>query len=198
LLPCLALCLLGCGRKRPPLLEPDQPYVQEGIASYYDDEFVGRPTASGEIFAADRMTAAHPSLPFGTVVRVTNLGNGREALVTVNDRGPFVKNRILDLTRAGARELGYLGSGTARVRLEVVRPPPPPKPVWLQLGAFRDRQVAEAMLRRLRGAGDEPTVIEEDDYLKIRLGPYARPELADHDLERWRKQGLPGFLVQVN
>jgi rare lipoprotein A len=192
-----ALSAGGCGRKPAPQLALDPTYTEEGIASYYDGEFVGRPTASGEIFAPDRLTAAHPSLPFGTVIMVTNLENGREAQVTVNDRGPFVKNRILDLSRAGADALGYVGAGTARVRLKVVQLPPPPGPVWLQLGAFREPEAAAELVRRLEDAGARPTVIEEEQYFKIRLGPFENPDRARPALERWRRQGLPGYLVQI-
>ena len=181
-----------------PELVPDSIFVQEGIASYYDNEFIGRPTASGEIFSAEQMTAAHPSLPFGTQLKVTNLENGREAVVTVNDRGPFVKNRILDLSRAGANALGYLQSGTARVRLEVVAPPPPLGPFWLQLGAFREPDAAQTLLDQLRAAGERPTVVEEDQYRKVRLGPFPNRDAAREHQERWRRRGVPGYLVEAS
>jgi len=93
---------------------------QVGIASYYAHAHHGHRTASGERFDMGAMTAAHPSLPFGTRVRVTHLGNGRRVVVRINDRGPFRKGRIIDLSLAAARELGMVGAGTARVRLDVV------------------------------------------------------------------------------
>ncbi len=89
-----------------------------GIASYYGREFRGRSTASGTRYDDRRMTAAHPTLPFGTRVRVTNLANDRSVVVTVTDRGPFRGGRIIDVSRRAARRLGFLGAGTARVRLE--------------------------------------------------------------------------------
>jgi rare lipoprotein A len=92
----------------------------EGIASYYGKGFHGRRTASGQRFDQYAMTAAHRTLRFGTRVRVTNLRNGRDVVVTVNDRGPFVHGRIIDLSRAAASRLGMLRSGVARVRVEVV------------------------------------------------------------------------------
>ncbi len=92
-----------------------------GIASWYGGKFHGRLTASGEIFDTNDFTAAHKSLPFGTIVRVTNLDNGKSVVVRINDRGPFVKGRVIDLSRAAAKAIGMLGSGIARVRIDIIR-----------------------------------------------------------------------------
>ena len=97
-----------------------EPERQTGVASYYSSEFQGRPTASGARYDEHRMTAAHRSLPFGSRVRVTNLANDRSVIVTINDRGPFGHGRIIDVSRRAARRLGFLGAGTARVRLEAL------------------------------------------------------------------------------
>jgi rare lipoprotein A len=94
--------------------------VQEGMVSWYGAEFHDRPTASGELFDASALTMAHPTLPFGTQVRVTNLRNGRSVVVRVNDRGPFVGSRIADLSHAAAAEIGMLRRGVASARLEVL------------------------------------------------------------------------------
>jgi rare lipoprotein A len=94
--------------------------VQEGIVSWYGERFHNRPTASGELFDIAGLTMAHPSLPFGTRVRVTNLRNGRSVVVRVNDRGPFVGSRIADLSQAAAASLGILTRGLARARIEVL------------------------------------------------------------------------------
>jgi rare lipoprotein A len=94
--------------------------VQEGIASYYADEFHGRLTANGETYDMNALTAAHQSLPFNSRVRVTNLDNGRSVVVRINDRGPFVEGRIIDLSLGAAKAVGLIGPGTARVRLEVL------------------------------------------------------------------------------
>ena len=92
----------------------------EGIASYYADDFNGKKTANGEIYDMYKMTAAHRSLPFNTKVRVTNLGNKRSIVVRINDRGPFKLERLIDLSLAAATQLGMKGTGTARVKLEVL------------------------------------------------------------------------------
>lgn len=91
-----------------------------GFASFYGPEFQGRRTASGERYDPDDLSAAHRTLPFGTRVRVTNLKNDRSVVVTINDRGPLRRGRIVDVSRRAARELGFLRAGVARVRLEVL------------------------------------------------------------------------------
>jgi rare lipoprotein A len=96
--------------------------VQEGLVSWYGAAFHDRPTASGERFDANAHTMAHPTLPFGTAVKVTNLRNGRSVVVRVNDRGPHVGKRIADLSRAAAAQIGMLERGVVRARIEVVEP----------------------------------------------------------------------------
>jgi rare lipoprotein A len=95
--------------------------VIEGTASWYGPGFFGNRTASGEVFRPGTLTAAHRSLPFGTMVRVTNLNNGRSTVVRINDRGPFVGNRVIDLGHGAAQQVGLVSSGVAPVRLEVLR-----------------------------------------------------------------------------
>ena len=95
-------------------------YVQEGKASFYADKFEGRTTASGERYSHAKSTCAHLTLPFGTLVRVTRVSNGESVVVRVNDRGPFVPNRIIDLSRSAAEKLGFIGEGVTDVRIEVL------------------------------------------------------------------------------
>ncbi len=97
--------------------------VQIGVASYYGAEFHGRPTTSGEIYNMNDLTAAHPTLPLGTLVRVTNLANNKSVIVRINDRGPFKKNRIIDVSYEAAKQLGFLNDGTALVKIEVIKLP---------------------------------------------------------------------------
>ena len=100
--------------------ERDLAYDETGIGSWYGDEFAGRLTANGEIFDPDLVTAAHKTLPMPSVVRVTNLDNGKSLVVRINDRGPFVAGRIIDLSREAARLIGYRDQGIARVRVQVL------------------------------------------------------------------------------
>ncbi len=102
-----------------PREDPD--YNAVGMASWYGRPFHGRKTASGQIYNMNALTAAHPTLPFGTQVRVTNLANHKSVVLTVNDRGPFAKGRIIDVSRRAAERLGFRGAGTARVRVEVIQ-----------------------------------------------------------------------------
>lgn len=107
------------GRLYTPRFDPN--YDRVGVASWYGGDFQGRPTASGEIFDTNLLSAAHPTLPLNALVRVTNLDNGRSLILRINDRGPFVHDRLIDLSRAAAEQLGYAHRGLARVRVQVVR-----------------------------------------------------------------------------
>ena len=96
--------------------------TQTGKASFYADKFEGQPTASGEKYKHNKLTAAHKTLPFGTIVRVTNLANGISVDVEINDRGPYIEGRIIDLSKAAAEKLGFINLGIADVKLDVVDP----------------------------------------------------------------------------
>lgn len=100
----------------------DRSYDQTGMASWYGKQFHGKPTATGRKFNMYEMTAAHTTLPTGTQVRVTNLTNGRSVIVVIADRGPFSKKRIIDLSYAAAKHLGFINQGTVRVRVTYVKP----------------------------------------------------------------------------
>lgn len=93
----------------------------EGVASYYGEQFHGKQTASGQTFNQHALTAAHPTLPFGTKIRVTNIANNNSVVVTVNDRGPYAKDRIIDLSYEAARILGYVQRGLTYVKLEIIK-----------------------------------------------------------------------------
>lgn len=140
-------------------------YVEEGIASWYGAPFNGRRTSDGEIYDMYQMTAAHRTLPFGSIVQVTDLSNGRQVDVRINDRGPFVNNRIIDLSYSAAEALGVVGPGTARVRLQVVSGPNPMEGFFgVQVGAFE----LQANARRLRAG-------LSTRYSQISIVPYESP-----------------------
>ncbi len=143
-------------RVEAPQPAPSAGYAEEGLASWYGEPYHGRPTASGPRYDMWQMTAAHRTLPFGTVVRVTNTDTGRQVDVTINDRGPFVAGRILDLSRAAAEELGAIGPGVIPVRLELRRigDGMPNEPCWeVQVGAFARQENAERARARLQAEG---------------------------------------------
>jgi len=131
----------------------------EGLASWYGGKFHGRLTSSGEVFDTNSMTAAHKVLPFGTFVKVTNKDNGLSAVVKINDRGPFVEGRIIDLSRAAADEIGMLGQGVAPVSLEIVAFASTERDVYaIQVGAFGQQSNAEKARLALDSAGFFATV----------------------------------------
>jgi len=138
------------------------------LASWYGHPYHGRPTSSGEIYNMYDLTAAHRTLPFGTRVRVQNLESGQSVDVRINDRGPFVEGRIIDLSYSAAQAIGLVGPGTARVRLEILNPnlvtgtAAPPGVFAVQVGAFKDRSKAERLKGRI-GPQFGPVIIQSFD-----------------------------------
>jgi rare lipoprotein A len=127
-------------------------YVETGLASWYGPPYHNRPAANGEIFDMNAPTAAHRTLPMGSIVRVTNLATGQRTLVRINDRGPFVEGRIIDLSLAAASEIGVRRAGIAKVRLEVMRAPAPLDSGgrWaVQIGAIEDEETASELKAKL-------------------------------------------------
>lgn len=175
--------------KRYHVLPTSAGYVQRGVASWYGRDFHGLATSSGEPYDMHAMTAAHTTLPLPTWVEVTNLENGKHVVVKVNDRGPFVKNRLIDLSFAAATALDMVGTGTTRVEVRAVAPPadafraatpvvaaaPPSSSstapaaqdtsierMFLQVGAFAQQENAERLVARLRASGfSNPTLVTE-------------------------------------
>jgi rare lipoprotein A len=125
-------------------------YTEEGNASWYGAPFHGRRASNGEVYDMYKLTAAHRTLPFETIVRVTNMGNSKSTIVRITDRGPFVDNRIIDLSLAAAREIESVGPGVVPVRVEVLSPGIDPTSGFftVQVGAFRDRENAERLRQR--------------------------------------------------
>ncbi|MBI4892795.1 MAG: septal ring lytic transglycosylase RlpA family protein [Acidobacteria bacterium] len=133
---------------------PAPGWTETGVASWYGDPYHGRQSANGEIYDMEQMTAAHRTLKFGANLRVTNLSNHKQVEVRITDRGPFVDQRIIDLSRAAARGLDMIGPGTARVKIELLsygpeRVAPPGGLFGVQVGAFAERSNADALARRL-------------------------------------------------
>ena len=109
------------GKKYTPMVSV-QPFTQRGSASWYGKKFHGQKTSSGEVYDMYKMTAAHPTLPIPSYVRVTSLSNGKSVVVRINDRGPFHAGRVIDLSYAAAHRLGYIGAGSAQVQVEAIVP----------------------------------------------------------------------------
>lgn len=164
-------------------------WTQVGNASWYGGKFHGRATASGETFDMNALTAAHRTLPLGTWIEVTNLENGRHAELRVNDRGPFVQGRILDVSRAAARKLGFLVDGTARVKIVVTAPPTACREI--QVGAYREADNASAIVARLEDDGETARTDSGPDGLtRVVAGPLDADQV-DRVLERFGGEVRP-------
>ncbi len=174
------------GRTYYPLSSADG-YEEEGVASWYGYGFHGKKTANGETYDMRAMTAAHKILPMNTYIRVTRLDNGREVTLRVNDRGPFVGNRIVDLSQAGAEQLDMVGPGTARVRLEVVGVAGQAMPhvaqelaagrYFVQVGSFRFEDNARRLSAQLvadgyRGSRVHEAEVEGARYWRVQAGAF--------------------------
>ncbi len=201
----LALMIGGCAKKRhtPPVAAAVKiGWTEEGIASWYGHPYHGRQASNGEIYDMEKMTAAHRTLPFGTVVRVYNLENNHTVEVRINDRGPFVDGRIIDLSRAAAREIQMLGPGTAKVRLQVIAMPEVPEGYYaVQVGAFRDRSNAERQREKLaRRFGNARLVSRADtpELWRVVVGQEASSEQAAELAATLRTEFGPAFVVRVD
>jgi len=176
--------------------------VEVGVASWYGQEFHGRPTSSREVFNMNDMTAAHRTLPFGTHVMVTNLENDRSVVVRINDRGPFVRGRIIDLSYAAARVLGLIGPGTARVRLENLggfrEPARESGGIWLQVGAFSVQENAYALKKRLDNTypGVVVTILKTGTGTYYRVRVRADGNSADALASRLAGEGFSVILIR--
>jgi rare lipoprotein A len=200
---------------RPPAATPTQPptrtapfipgiYVEQGTASWYGVPFNGRRAANGEIFDMNTLVAAHRTLPFGSILRVTNLNNGREVEVRVIDRGPFVGDRILDLARAAAVSIDMIGTGTAPVRIELLSGPSPAGGEFtVQVGAFADRTNAEHLRDRLLTAY-QPIFIQDYDaptghFYRVRVGRVPSPDAAQQLAVQLRaSDGFQTFVMRLD
>jgi rare lipoprotein A len=210
--------------KRYHVLPTSAGYVQRGVASWYGRDFHGLATSSGEIYNMHAMTAAHTTLPLPTWVEVTNLANGKRVVVKVNDRGPFVDNRLIDLSYAAATALDIVRPGTARVEVRAVAPPldayrstatvaaaaPPIEPavaaaerMFLQVGAFSAPENAERLVARLRASGfaNSTVVSEPNDQRRLHrvwLGPVQDSVEFDALDARLRAIGVSGSRLVVD
>ena len=185
----LLLLVVSCSSGKNIRNEPPPParlmssgdIFQTGIASWYGDDFQGKTTADGEIYDMHKLTAAHPTLPFHTMVEVENLENGKKVLVRINDRGPFLKNRIIDLSLQAAQRLAMTDKGTAAVNIRVIRWDGAPLPAGsaiaenagaeccVQAGAFGVRENADDLLLTLTEIFPDLQfrVIVEDEMFKV-------------------------------
>ena len=187
-------------------------YLDRGVASWYGPTFHGGNTSSGEPYDMYAMTAAHKTLPLPCYARVTNLRNGRSVVVRINDRGPFVANRLIDLSYSAAAKLDMIRDGTTLVEVRALTPSvpdvltrtsaQPPPALYVQAGAFTDQQKAQRLLARLRAAGLERAFIalplQNGAHLyRVRLGPVESVAQFDELTARLNALGVPDARLAV-
>lgn len=192
----------------PPAIErqPAVPgeYIEEGVASWYGNPFDGHRTSSGEIYDMHAFTAAHRTLPFGAMVRVTNLDNDRQTEVRINDRGPFVANRVIDLSLSAAQAIGMVGPGTAHVRLEVLGGPNPQLGFFgVQVGAFANQDNAERLRSQLAARYTPVTIALYDSpsglFYRVRVGRLPNQDAAQQLSTELRADGqMTTFVVRLD
>lgn len=178
-------------------------FVEEGIASWYGPGFHGKTTANGERYNQYAMTAAHKILPLGTDVRVTHLDSGKSVVVRINDRGPFVDNRVIDLSRAAATRLNIISSGTGRVRIQNINDLPVSRSIeelkgdfYIQLGAFSTRTNAQKLIDALSSAGNQGRLLFGTNKLwNVQMGPWNKMGEAEKRLAILKKVYPHAFIV---
>lgn len=210
---------VALGARYVPTAEADG-YRERGTASWYGKKFHGNRTSSGEKYDMYKMTAAHRTLPLPSYARITNLESGQSVVVRVNDRGPFLRNRLIDLSYAAAYKLDIIGNGTGRVEVEVVSPAASGAgavktnagrstgaPVadlsrdderyYVQFGAFSQSANAESLIRKLQqnGIGFAHVRHSDDGYYRVRSGPFSSSSTAEHFLMRGADLGLSTTIV---
>lgn len=209
--------------KRYVTLKTTEGYLERGIASWYGDDFHGKRTSSGEPYDMNAMTAAHTTLPIPCYVRVTNLETGKTIVVRVNDRGPFSKKRVIDLSRVAAIKLGITPKGTGLVEVKAITPGAPEQPllaakpspasqpapefkpvrgdIYIQVGAYGDPANAERMRLKLAAIlTDRPVRIEQNSdsgtlLHRVQAGPYREVEEVDLDEARITQKGLETYII---
>ena len=178
----------------------------EGRASWYGPNFHGKLTANGEIFDMNDLTAAHRTLPFNTMVRVDNLDNGRTIVVRINDRGPYVDNRIIDLSRKAAADLGMISAGTASVRLSLIREGDRPvteqnsssrETFTIQIASFENMSEAEVKAESITGSRVEEVRLNNSTFYRVYYGIYYSVDEAKAAENTLKADGINGFVKQI-
>lgn len=201
------------GKRYDPLMNHEG-FVQDGLASWYGDDFHGGPTSNGERYDMHAMTAAHKTLPLGVYVRVRNKRDNSEVVVRINDRGPFVRERIIDLSFAAAKQLGITDAGTAPVHIEALgyrstdgagsaqyRPPASydAGDFAIQVAAFNSRDNAERLASRMRKsygtAGIQDAMVNGSRFFRVRVGSYGSLAKAEKARGEFEREGYPGSFV---
>ena len=201
------------GERYVPLLSHEG-FIQEGLASWYGEDFHGKPTSNGESYDMYALTAAHKTLPLGVYVKARNKRNGKEVVVRINDRGPFVRDRIIDLSFTAAKELGIAEAGTAPVYIEALgyrgdngtgtfayrRPASYDAGSYaIQIAAFTNNDNATRLAARMKSryayAGVEEAMVKGTRFFRVRAGRYDSLKKAEEGRSSFERDGYPGSFV---
>lgn len=206
-----ALALAGCAKHHHTAAAPVPPHIgtaeirdgETGLASWYGHPYHGRPAANGEIYDMEKLTAAHRTLPFGTWVRVVNLTNDKTVDVRITDRGPFVENRIIDLSHAAAEAIALIGPGVARVRLDILSVPTIAGGNWygVQAGAFVDPNRAERLRSSLERDFGPAHLVQRPDspsLWRVVVGRVPSQAAAAALAQQVRSQSGTAFVVRID
>ncbi len=217
----ISLFASGCGKKDYYIYDKGKPsptgkrkafsdFEETGIASWYGKDFHGRPTASGEIYNMYGMTAAHKTLPLGTEVNVFNLENNREVKVKINDRGPFVDGRIIDLTYAAAKELGMVNKGIAKVKITISDSPflyskgkfNFTKYYAIQMGSFKISQNAtnfkNKISKNFKNTYIQSVNFDYGQFNRVLIGDFTDRNSAEKVLKQVEDLGYDAFIIEIN
>jgi peptidoglycan lytic transglycosylase len=202
----LVACSLPPSRVKLPSPASESRISQTGIASWYGPGFHGKATASGVIYNQNDLTAAHQTLPLGTRVMVTNLDTGNSAEVTINDRGPFAKGRIIDLSYGAGKALGMIGPGTIPVRVEVlessseIQSIPTSLDYTLQLGSFSQIENAQQLRDKLKSSHSDVSIVplqaKDVTYYRVQLGTFANRNAAEERARQLSQAGFPVIIME--
>ena len=186
-----------------PAFSTTTPYIYKSsaVASFYAEQYHGKKTSNGEIFNMNAMTAAHKTLPFGTIVQVTNLANGKSVSVRINDRGPFVVGREIDLSKAAARQLDMIGSGTANVKLVILQLPKE-NTYRYQFGSYASKENASVLAKQMKHKGfDVKYEIAKDKHNGRSIVRVVIPNVNESERARLENKlktaGFTNFVVRV-
>ena len=185
---------------RPPAQAPGLISRETGTAGWYGRDLHGRKTASGELFNMNASSAAHRTLPLGTIIRVVNLDNSKSITTAITDRGPFVRSRVLDLSYGAARELGFLSQGTARVRIETLERPGGPAVYTVQAANYNEEESARLLKERLAKRFEAVSIVLYETnlarYYRVRVGAYASEEVAEKVAAKLTLEGLEPIVIR--
>lgn len=176
---------------------------ETGIASWYGPNFDGKQTANGEIYDMNKLTAAHRTLPFNSVVKVVNKANGKSVIVRINDRGPYAKNRILDLSKKAAEEIELIKNGTAKANLFLLSnhiiPNDLKTPQYsVQVGSYKNLNDAQRISSDIKNSRVVKVKINGSIYFRIYVGLFNTVVEAEKQKRKLQQAGINGFVKQVN